>query len=232
MLLVNGNTLVRSGLRELLEDASEIVVVGEAASGSEAVALACELRPDVAVMNARLPVMDGVEATRRITTHPDLSRVGVPILSKDELDGDLFAALRAGASGFLTLDTEPAVFRRAVRVLADGGVQLSPSCTRRVIHEFASHRDPKRCNPELFDELTGRERQVVTLVASGLTNDEIAKQLVLSPATVKTHVSRSMAKLQVHDRAKLVALAHQTGFAQPRRITRGQSTTGHADRSA
>jgi DNA-binding NarL/FixJ family response regulator len=202
-------------MRELLEEAGDIAVTGEAASGGEAVALASEIRPDVVLMNVRLPGLDGLEATRRIIADAELSQVEVLMLIKDERDEDLFGALRAGASGFLTMDTEPAELLRAVRALAGGGVQLSPTVTRRLIDEFASQPNPRRLTPELFEELTAREREVVALVASGLTNDEIAEQLVVSPATAKTHVSRSMVKLHAHDRAKLVALAYQTGFAQP-----------------
>jgi DNA-binding NarL/FixJ family response regulator len=213
VLLADGEKLARAGLRELLERESDVEVVGEAASGREAVALASEIRPDVVLMNVRLPGLDAVEATRRITADPELSEVGVLILSEDERDEDLFGALRAGASGFLTRDTEPAELLRAVRALAGGGVQLSPSVTRRLIDEFASHPAPQRPTPEVFAALTVREREVVTLVALGLTNDEIAERLVVSPLTVKTYVSRSMVKLHVHDRAKLVALAYQTGFA-------------------
>lgn len=215
VLLADGEKLVRAGLRELLEEGGDIAVAGEARSGREAVALASEIRPDVVLMNVRLPGLDGVEATRRIIADPELSQVEVLLVSEDERNDDLFGALRAGASGFLTMDTEPAELRRAVRVLAGGGVQLSPSVTRRLVDEFASQPNPRRLTPELFEELTAREREVVALVASGLTNDEIAEQLVVSPATAKTHVSRSMVKLHTHDRAKLVALVYQTGFARP-----------------
>jgi DNA-binding NarL/FixJ family response regulator len=226
VLLADGEKLMRAGLRGLLEGEIDIVVVGEAASGWEAVALAARIRPDVVLMNVRLPGLDGLEATRRIIAHPELSEIEVLLLSEDERDEDLFGALRAGASGFLTMDTDPAELLRAVRVIAGGGMQLSPSVTRRLIDEFASRPDPRRSTPELFEELTLREREVVALVASGLTNDEIAERLVVSPATAKTHVSRSMVKLHVRDRARLVALAYQTGFAQPPR-ERGQAAEAH-----
>lgn len=215
VLLADGERLVRAALRGLLEGAWGITVAAEAASGPEAVALTRELRPDVVLMNLSLPDLSGLEATRRINADPELSGVEVLILSADEHDEDLFRALRAGASGFLTMDTEPAELLRAVRVLAGGGVQLSPSVTRRLIDEFASQPDPRRPVPTMFEELTVREREVVTLVAFGLTNEEIGELLVVSPATAKTHVSRSMIKLHVRDRAQLVALAYQTGFAQP-----------------
>jgi DNA-binding NarL/FixJ family response regulator len=215
VLLADGEKLARAGLRVLLEEEGDIEVAGEASTGHEAVALAIELRPDVVLMNARLPGRAEVEATRRITGYPDVAQARVLILSEDERDADLFTALRAGASGFLTGDTDPAELLRAVRVLASGGVQLSESATRRLIEAFASQPDPRRSTPALFEGLTVREREVVALVALGLTNDEIAERLVVSPATAKTHVSRSMVKLHARDRAKLVALAYQSGFAQP-----------------
>jgi DNA-binding NarL/FixJ family response regulator len=215
VLLADGDRLVRAALRGMLERGGEIAVAAEAGSGREAVALATEVRPDVVLMNVRLPGLGGLEATRRITADPELSGVEVLMLSAEQRDEDLFGALRAGVSGFLTMDTEPAELLRAVRVLAGGGVQLSPSVTRRLIDEFASQPDPGRAIPGLFEELTVREREVVTLVAFGLTNDEIAELLVVSPATAKTHVSRAMVKLHARDRAQLVALAYQTGFAQP-----------------
>jgi DNA-binding NarL/FixJ family response regulator len=214
VLLADGERLVRAALRGMLERGSEIAVAAEAGSGREAVALATEVHPDVVLMNVRLPGFSGLEATRRITADPELSGVEVLMLSAEERDEDLFGALRAGVSGFLTMDTEPAELLRAVRVLAAGGVQLSPSVTRRLIDEVASQPDPRRAIPGSFEELTVREREVVALVAFGLTNDEIAELLVVSPATAKTHVSRSMVKLHARDRAQLVALAYQSGFAQ------------------
>jgi DNA-binding NarL/FixJ family response regulator len=216
VLLADGERLVRAGLRRLLAVGSDIVVAAEAASGREAVALATEIHPDVVLMNLRLPDLDGLEATRRITTHPDLSQVRVLILSDEDRDEELFGALRAGARGVLTSNAYPADLLRAVRVLHGGGVDLSPALTRRLIDHFASQSVPPRSTPELFDELTVREREVVALAAMGLTNHEIADRLVVSPATAKTHVSRSMVKLHVRDRAKLVALAYQAGLAQPR----------------
>lgn len=215
MLIADGQALVRAGLRELLEAESDITVAEEATSGLEAVALANHLRPDVVLMNARLPGINGLEATRRITSLPELSNVRVLILSHDERYDDLFAALRAGASGLLTRNTEPAELLRAVRLLARGGVQVSPNLTRHLIENFVSKpAGPDRSIPRQFEELTEREREVVSLVAWGLTNREIAEHLVVSSATVKTHVSRSMIKLHVHDRAQLVALAYQSGFAE------------------
>jgi DNA-binding NarL/FixJ family response regulator len=217
VLLAHGERLTRAGLRALLQRETDITVAAEAASSREAITRASEIRPDVVLMSVRLPGLGGVEATRRIIADPKLSGVKVLMLSEDERDEDLFDALRAGARGFLIRDTEPAELLRAVRVLAGGGVQLSPSVARRLIDEVASQPDPQRLTPELFEELSAREREVVTLVALGLSNDEIAERLVVSPATAKTHVSRAMLKLHAHDRAKLVALAYQTGFAQPPR---------------
>jgi DNA-binding NarL/FixJ family response regulator len=214
VMLADGGKLVRAGLRELLKEGCGIEVAGEAATGRAAVALARRLCPDVLLMNVRLPDMDGLEATRRITAHPGPD-TEVLLLTKDERDEDLFAALRAGASGLLSIDTEPPELLRAVRALADGSIELSPSVTRRLIEEFISQPERRRAIPRSFEALTAREREVVALVALGLTNDEIAERLVVSPATAKTHVSRAMGKLDIGDRAKLVALAYQTGFVRP-----------------
>jgi DNA-binding NarL/FixJ family response regulator len=213
VLVAHGVKLVRAALAELLGEAGDIEVVAEAASGRAAVALAGERRPDVALMNVCLPGLDGLEATSRITSDPELSGVEVLILSEDERDDVLFGALRSGASGFLTGDSDPAELRRVVRILAGGGAQFSPSVTRRLIDEVASGTNLRRSVSRLFEKLTAREREVVTLVASGLTNCEIAQRLVVSPATAKTHVSHAMLKVHARDRAQLVAVAHQTGFA-------------------
>jgi DNA-binding NarL/FixJ family response regulator len=193
-----------------------MTVIAEAATGEDAVAAAIETRPDVVLMNAWLPGLDGLQATRQILASPGLSHVKVLILSDDEYDEQIFDALRAGASGILLKDTDPIEVSRAVRVLAGGGAQLSPCVTRRVLQEFASQPDPKRPTPELLDELTAREREVMTLVGMGLSNDEIAERLVVSPATAKTHVSRTMVKLHARDRAKLVVLAYESGLVRPR----------------
>jgi DNA-binding NarL/FixJ family response regulator len=220
VLLADGAGLVRAGLRALLEADEGIEVVAEAARGEEAVSMAIENRPDVVLMDVALPGLDGLRATRQILAAPGLSHVKVLILGDDELDEDLFGALRAGATGFLVKDTDAPELLRAVRVLAGGGAQLSPRVTRRLLQELVSQPDPERPVPERLEELTAREREVMTLVALGLTNDEIAGRLVVSPATAKTHVSRAMIKLHARDRAKLVALAYETGFVQP-----GQSGT-------
>jgi DNA-binding NarL/FixJ family response regulator len=213
VLITDSDKLVRAGLRRRLERESDIEVAAEAASGHEAVVLAREIRPNVVLMNVRLAALDGVEATRRITAQPELAAVEVLLLSENECDEDLFGALRAGASGFLSLDTDPAELLRAVRVLACGGMHLSPGATRRLIDVFVSR--PAEPSSAVFEKLSAREREVVALVAMGLTNCEIAERLVVSPATAKTHVSRSMIKLHVRDRAKLIALAYRTGFARP-----------------
>jgi DNA-binding NarL/FixJ family response regulator len=215
VLLADGAALVRAGLRALLEGEPGIRVVSEATCGEDAVALAIEMRPDVVLMDVRLPGLDGIQATRRILAAPGLSHAKVLILSEDGPDEDVFGALRAGATGFLVKDTEAVELVRAVRVLAAGGAQLSPHATRRLLEELVSQPDPERPVPERLEELTAREREVMTLVALGLTNDEIAERLVVSPATAKTHVSRAMVKLHARDRAKLVALAYETGFVRP-----------------
>jgi DNA-binding NarL/FixJ family response regulator len=215
VLLAESAGLVRAGLRALLEDSADITVAGQAATGEDAVAVAIERRPDVVLMDVRLSGLSGVEATRRIVADPDLSHVKVLMLSASDGDEDLFGALRAGASGFLMKDTEPADLLRAVRAVAGGGAHLAPNVTRRLIEEFTCIPDMQRPCPVALEELTAREREVVTLVALGLSNDEIAQRLVVSPATAKTHVSRAMVKLHARDRAKLVALAYETGFVEP-----------------
>jgi DNA-binding NarL/FixJ family response regulator len=221
--------LVRAGLHSLLEEAHDITVAGAASSGEEAVALASETRPDVVLMDIRLPGLGGLATMRRILTDSKLSQVRVVILTPDEREEDLFGALRSGASGFVLLDTEPVELLRAVRVVASGDAQLSPWATRRLLEEFASIPDLPGSYPEQFEELTARERDIVSLVATGLTNGEIAQRLVLSPATVKTHVSRAMLKLHARDRAKLVALAYQTGFVRHHRAV---NPSAEPDRSA
>lgn len=219
VLLAEGEKLVRAGLRELLEEADDIAVAGEATSGREAVAMASEIRPDVVLVSVRLPDLDGVEATRRITAQAKFSQVRVLILGADEREEGLLLALQAGASGALTRDAGRDELLGAVRVLAGGGVHLSPQVTRRLIAEFASRheaRRPRPPSPEFSEALTAREQEVVALVAWGLSNDEIAGRLGVSAATVKTHAGRAMVKLHAHDRARLAALAHQLGLAQPR----------------
>jgi DNA-binding NarL/FixJ family response regulator len=215
VLLADGEGLVRAGVRALLEAEADITVTAEAADGEEAVRLAREIRPDVVLMDVGLPGLDGLEATRRILAEPRLSAPRVLLLSPGESDDQLFDGLRAGASGFMVKDTEPHDLLRALRAVAGGDALLSPSITRRLIEEFASRPDPHRPAPEQLEELTARELEVLELVAMGLTNGEIADRLVVAVATAKTHVSRAMVKLHARDRAKLVALAYQTGFVQP-----------------
>jgi DNA-binding NarL/FixJ family response regulator len=213
VLVADGQALVRAGFRALLESGGRISVVGEASTGEEAVAEARRLRPDVVLLDATLPGLNCVEATGRMLADPGIA---VMLLTATEQDERIFATLRAGASGLLLKDTEPAELVRAIELLAGGDALLSPSLTRRLIAELSSVPDPQLPSSELLDELTPREREVVALVALGLTNPDIAERLVISPATSKTHVSRAMLKLGAHDRAQLVAFAFHAGLAVPR----------------
>jgi DNA-binding NarL/FixJ family response regulator len=212
--IADDQALVRLGLRVLLESEDEVELVGEAADGREALELVRRTRPDVVLMDVRMPVMDGLEALRAIAADAELAGTRVVVLTTFELDEYVFEALRSGASGFLIKDSEPADILRAIRVVARGESLLSPTVTRRVIGELAS-RPPRRTPAPSLDPLTEREREVVALVAEGLSNDEIAERLVVSPATVRTHVGRAMSKLDARDRAQLVVLAFQTGLASP-----------------
>jgi DNA-binding NarL/FixJ family response regulator len=214
VLLADDQALVRAGFRSLLDARADIEVVGEAADGRAAVALAAELRPDVVLMDIRMPGLDGLEATRQIAADPALGEVRVVILTTFALDEYLFDALRFGASGFLVKDTEPADLVTAVRVVAAGDALISPGMTRRLVEEFAARAKPRRPAAEL-DVLTGREREVMALAAGGLTNDEIAGRLYMSPATARTHVSRAMIKLGARDRTQLVVAAYETGLVRP-----------------
>jgi DNA-binding NarL/FixJ family response regulator len=217
VMLADDQQLIRAGLRVLLETEDDIDVVGEAGDGEQAVALARRLRPDVILMDIRMPRLDGVEATRRIAADEELDGTRIVILTTFESDEYVFEALRAGASGFLLKDTDPVEVLRAVRVIAAGEALLSPRATRRLVEELTAWPERGRVPPALLEELTAREREVMSLVAYGLTNGEIAKRLVVSPATAKTHVSRTMVKLHAHDRAQLVVLAYQTGLVRPGR---------------
>ena len=214
VLLADDQALVRAGFRVLIESADDIEVAGEAGSGAEAVACARRVKPDLVLMDIRMPGMDGLEATRQITQDATMASTRVLILTTFEADEYVFEALRGGASGFLLKDVEPADLLHAIRIVAGGEALLSPSVTQRLIAEFAtvSRRTVQR--PELAD-LTEREREVLVAVASGRSNDEIAATLFLSPATVKTHVGRIMSKLGAHDRAQLVVIAYESGLVNP-----------------
>jgi DNA-binding NarL/FixJ family response regulator len=216
VVIAEGQALVRGGFHALLEGQQDMAVVGEAGDGEEAVALAERERPDVMLVDIGLPEVDGLEATRRILAAPGLEEVRVVMLSASESDHLLFGALRAGASAFLARDTQPADLVEAVRAVARGDALLSRGGTRRLIAEIASQPDPYRPSPEELEELTAREREVMALVAMGLSNEEIAERLVISVATAKTHVSRALRKVDARDRAQLVALAYETGLVHPR----------------
>jgi DNA-binding NarL/FixJ family response regulator len=213
--IADDQTLVRAGFHVLLDSAADIDVVGEAANGAEAVELARSERPDVILMDVRMPVMDGLEATRQIARSDETAGVHVLILTTFDLDEYVFQALRAGASGFLLKDTDPPELLDAVRIVASGEALLAPTVTRRLIAEFARRPEPSRVVPDTLTVLTDREREVLALVARRMSNDEIAEELVVSPATAKTHVSRVMGKLDARDRAQLVVIAYESGLVQP-----------------
>jgi DNA-binding NarL/FixJ family response regulator len=214
VVLADDQALVRAGFRSLLDAEPDIRVVGEASEGGEAISVTKSAKPDVVLMDIRMPGLDGLAATRELAGDPRLAAVRIVILTTFELDEYVFEALRSGASGFLVKDTEPVELLAAVRLVAGGEALLSPSVTRRVIEEFASRAKEPPPAVEL-EELTEREREVMALVAGGLSNDEIADRLVVSPATAKTHVSRAMVKLGARDRAQLVVLAYEHGLVRP-----------------
>ncbi|WP_181784932.1 response regulator transcription factor [Pseudonocardia pini] len=214
VVLADDQALVRAGFRALLGSAPDLEVVGEAEDGDAAVRVCRDTLPDVVLMDIRMPGRDGLEATRDITADPRLAATRVVVLTTFAEDAYIFDALRAGASGFLVKDTDPAELLRAVRVVHGGEALLSPAVTRRLVAEFAQRSRPAAPGHRL-DLLTDREREVLALVATGLSNDEIAAKLVVSPATAKTHVSRSMVKLGARDRAQLVVLGYESGLVKP-----------------
>ncbi|MFE6906497.1 response regulator transcription factor [Streptomyces erythrochromogenes] len=214
VVLADDQLLVRAGFRALLDAQPDIEVAGEAGDGEEAARLVRNLRPDVVLMDIRMPVLDGLAATRRITEDEALREVRVVMLTTFELDAYVFEAIRAGACGFLVKDTEPEELLRAVRAVVKGDALLSPGVTRRLIREFAA-RSRRPAAAAGLDRLTEREREVMALVGMGLSNDEIARRLVVSPLTAKTHVSRAMVKLGARDRAQLVVLAYESGLVRP-----------------
>ena len=212
VIVADDQALVRGSFRVLIDTAADLVTVGEAATGAEAVELACRVRPDVVLMDVRMPGMDGIEATRRITGPGGPEGVRVLILTTFDIDKYVYAALRAGAAGFLLKNAPPEDLLSAVRVVAAGDGLLAPSVTRRLIAEFARRPAPARAPSGDLAALTGREREVLVLIAAGLSNAEIAARLHLSPATVKTHVGNLLAKLHARDRAQLVIVAYETGL--------------------
>jgi DNA-binding NarL/FixJ family response regulator len=215
VLLVDDQPLLRSGFRALLDLEDDIEVVAEASDGAEGLALAREHLPDVALLDIRMPVLDGIETTRRIAADPALAAVHVVILTNYGLDEYVLHALRAGAAGFLVKDIVPDDFLHAVRVAARGDALLAPSITRKLINRYVAQ--PLATAPvKGLDGLTGREREAVALVAQGLSNDEIAGRMVISPVTAKTHINRAMTKLHARDRAQLVVLAYESGLVTPR----------------
>ncbi|MER6297325.1 response regulator transcription factor [Streptomyces althioticus] len=215
VLLVDDQPLIRSGFRALLGLEDDIEVVAEAADGAECLALVKEHLPDVALVDIQMPVMDGIEATRRIAADPDLAGVHVVMLTNYGMDEYVFDALRAGAAGFLVKDILPEDFLHSVRVAARGDALLAPAVTRTLIDRYVSQPPPASTTGGL-EQLTDRERETVALAAHGLSNDEIARRLVISPATAKTHINRAMTKLHARDRAQLVVFAYQSGLVTPR----------------
>jgi DNA-binding NarL/FixJ family response regulator len=215
VVLADDQALVRAGFRALLDGEQDIAVVGEASTGKAAVGLAGSQRPDVVLMDIRMPVLDGIEATREITSDPNLASVRVLILTNFESDEYVFEGVRAGATGFMVKDTEPTQLLHAIRVIAAGDALLSPSVTRRLIADYARRPRLLQAAIDQLDELTTREREVMALVAQGFSNREIARELVVSAATAKTHVSRAILKLGARNRVGLVVIAYETGLVTP-----------------
>jgi len=215
VLVADDQALVRAGFVALLNAQDDIEVIAETDNGTRALASARDLRPDVVLMDIRMPELDGLAATREIVADPALTDVRVVVLTTFELDEYVFEAMRAGASGFLVKHTEPAELVRAVRVVADGDALLSPSVTRRLVSEFAARTKQPAGPPNALAELTVREREVMVLVGGGLTNAEIGERLFMSPATARTHVSRILIKLGARDRTQLVVMAYESGLVRP-----------------
>ena len=216
VLVADDQALVRGSFRVLVDTAADLEVIGEAANGAEAVEIATREKPDVLLMDIRMPAMDGIRATRLITESPQAAGVRVLILTTFDLDEYVFSALRAGASGFLLKDTPPADLLAAIRVIAAGDALLAPAVTRRLIAEFARRPEPGQQPAATLEGLTDREREVLTLIARGLSNAEIARALHVTMATAKTHVGRLLAKVGARDRAQLVMVAYESGLVQPR----------------
>lgn len=221
VLLADDQTLVRAGFRVLVDSAPDLEVVGEAGDGADAVRLARDTRADVILMDIRMPGVDGIEATRRINADEDLAGIKVLVVTTFESDDYVFEALAAGASGFVVKDTEPAELLAAIRVVAGGDALLSPRVTRRLIAEVTGRQGRRSGSPAALAPLTDREREVMALAATGLSNNEIADDLHLSPLTAKTHISRAMTKLGARDRAQLVVMAYESGLVGPAGPPRG-----------
>jgi DNA-binding NarL/FixJ family response regulator len=217
VILTDDQAMIRSGLRALLNAEEDIEIVAEAGDGEQALELARRLRPDVVVMDIRMPVLDGVEATRRLAADPELRDVRVLVLTTYDDDELVFRALRAGAGGFLLKDADPEDLVQGIRVLASGESLLAPSVTRRLVEAFVARPEAAAPSPGMVEALTDREREIVALVGTGLSNHEIAARLVISPATARTHVSRSMGKIGARDRAQVVVFAYEAGLVVPSR---------------
>jgi DNA-binding NarL/FixJ family response regulator len=217
VVIADDQALVRTGSSVIVDSAPDLEVVGQASDGAEAVEVVRTTTPDVVLMDIRMPVMDGLEATRRITGDPATAASRVVILTTFDLDEYVYDALRAGASGFLLKDTLPEDLLAAIRVVGAGDALIAPAITRRLIEEFAHRPEPSEASRKPIAELTDRELEVLGMVARGLSNSELAAELFMSPATAKTHVSRLLTKLHARDRAQLVMIAYETGVAVPRR---------------
>lgn len=215
IVIADDQELVRSGFRLILSSYENLKIVGEASNGSEAVSLVRQLHPDVVLMDIRMPIMDGIEATAEITQDPSLECTKVLVLTTFDVDEYVYDALQAGASGFMLKDSEPDDIANAIKVVSVGDALIQPSITRRLVEAFVGSRSRKIYSKGSLDALTDREREILSFVAKGLSNDEIAEELVISPATVKTHLARVMAKMDVHDRAQLVVLAYENGLVVP-----------------